>query len=42
MTKKRLTIAFLYALFLLCAAGIPTYDADAGPCSRNPGYCDRR
>ena len=42
MTKKKIAVAFLYVLFILSAIGIPTYDADAGPCSRSPEYCDRR
>lgn len=41
MNKKRLGIAVLCALFLVGGIAIPTYDADAGPCSRNPAYCDR-
>ena len=36
MNKKRLSIAVLYAVFLVCGAAIPTYDADAGVCSRTP------
>jgi len=41
MKKKWIGIAFLCALFLVCGVAIPTYDAEAGPCSRTPSFCDR-
>ena len=42
MNRKRLGIAVLYALFLVGGVAIPTYDADAGVCSRNPSFCSMR
>ena len=42
MKKKRLTIVFLCALFLLGGLSIPTLDADAGACSRTPHFCNPR
>ena len=41
MKRKRLGLAFLYVLFLVCGLSVPTYDADAGPCSRSPTFCER-